>query len=541
MKKPSQPQSVTQGSGVEQVLLASGITASEVDRLLKPYGFVNSQLADSNFQAMAGDPHSRPLLAKILPLLLSAVAETADPDQALNEWDRYLQSGIHRSQLFDYLAQAPPMVHLLCMIFGNSPAMAQTLIRDPFLVYWLAEEQVLTRGGNPRVLEKNLRATLETVKTYESKLEALRRFKRREMLRIGIRDLLRFNTVPMTVAALSDLASLVIQVAYELVDSDLKAQYGMPMHKDGRGRPVETGFSVIGLGKLGGWELNYSSDVDLIYVFGSEDGETYSQARQTVRPNVEYFCGLARELTRVLTEATPEGFLFRVDLRLRPEGDVGAITRSLSDYEHYYKTRGRVWERMALLKANPLAGSSKVGSQFLRMVRPFVLGVMTDGSSDDIVREVRSINEKIQSKMAQQGELTRNVKLGVGGVREIEFVAQTLQLLHAKNNARFFERSTLKALTRFTESGHLRAQDADKLSEAYLFLRDVEHKLQIVHDMQTHSLPSDRQEIEKCAVRLGYPKKGDEKSAEALLDDHLRHTQHVRKIFEKMVPNIPPK
>lgn len=541
MKKPSQPQSVPQGSGVEQVLLASGITASEVDRLLKPYGFVNLQLADSNLQAMAGDPHSRPLLAKILPLLLSAVAETADPDQALNEWDRYLQSGIHRSQLFDYLAQAPPMVHLLCTIFGNSPAMAQTLIRDPFLVYWLAEEQVLTRGGNPRVLEQNLRATLETVKTYESKLEALRRFKRREMLRIGIRDLLRFNTVPMTVAALSDLASLVIQVAYELVDSALKTQYGVPMHKNGRGRPVETGFSAIGLGKLGGWELNYSSDVDLIYVFGSEDGETHPQARQTVRPNVEYFCGLARELTRVLTEATPEGFLFRVDLRLRPEGDVGAIARSLSDYEHYYKTRGRVWERMALLKANPLAGSSKVGSQFLRMVRPFVLGVMTDDSSDDIIREVRIINEKIQSKMAQQGELTRNVKLGIGGVREIEFVAQTLQLLHAKNNARFFERSTLKALTRFTESGHLRAQDADKLSEAYLFLRDVEHKLQIVHDMQTHSLPSDRQEIEKCAVRLGYSKKAGDESAGALLEDHLRHTQHVRKIFEKMVPNIPPK
>ena len=255
------------------LLLATGLSPSDVDRLLAPYCLEDTRRADANLQAMAGEPRSRQLLAAILGELLAAVARTADPDQALNHWEQFLRDG-NRAYLFDYLRQVPRILHVLCTIFGNSPSLAQTLVRDPMLVYWLAEEQVLTRRPSRAALERALGAMLQNVGAVDLKLDALRRFRRREMLRIGVRDLLRLADVPQTTAALSDLACVLIQGAYGIVEADLRRQYGVPTHRDRRGRRVETGFAVIGMGKLGGGELNFSSDVDLIYVYATDEGET---------------------------------------------------------------------------------------------------------------------------------------------------------------------------------------------------------------------------------------------------------------------------
>src|SRR6185295_16678549 len=177
------------------LLLARGLPTSEVTRLLAPYGFQDMTRADGNLQAMAGEPGSRRLLAVLLSGLLDSVAQTADPDQALDQWERFLQNGINRSHLFAYLSQAPRILDLLSRIFGNSSALAQTLVRDPMLVYWLAEQQVLAKRPSRRESERALRAMLGNVVTGELKLEALRRFRRREMLRIGVRDLLKLTDV----------------------------------------------------------------------------------------------------------------------------------------------------------------------------------------------------------------------------------------------------------------------------------------------------------------------------------------------------------
>ncbi|MGH7412481.1 MAG: bifunctional [glutamate--ammonia ligase]-adenylyl-L-tyrosine phosphorylase/[glutamate--ammonia-ligase] adenylyltransferase, partial [Candidatus Methylomirabilis sp.] len=332
------------------LLLAISLPPAMVAELLAPYGFADPKRADENIQLLAGEPRSRERLARMLSELLSAVAETADPDQALNHWERFLQAGVNRSQLFDYLAGSPRMLALLCRMFGNSDSMAQTLIRDPLLVYWLAEEQVLTRGPSRLALERALRAILENVTAVELKLEALRRFRRREMLRIGVRDLLRLADVRETTAALSDLACVLIQAAYKIVETDLQGRYGIPMYRDDRGRLVESGFAVVAMGKLGGGELNFSSDVDLMYVSASDEGETHPSHPPSI-PNEEYFEYVARALTRALTDITQEGYVFRVDLRLRAEGAVGQLARSLEGYDHYYRTRGQGWERLALLKA----------------------------------------------------------------------------------------------------------------------------------------------------------------------------------------------
>src|ERR1700704_6683944 len=327
------------------VLLASGLEPAQVDAILQPYGFHRLREADANLQSMAGDPHQRRQLAEILPALLEAIGRTADPDQALNHWERWLASGVSRSAVLEYLRSAPRMLDLVCAIFGNSDSLAFTLVRDPLLLYWLAQQHVLstapTRAGMGSTIWQRMDGGTDT----EPRLDVLRRFRRREMLRIGVRDLVRLADVVETTASLSDLASVVIDAAYRIVDSDLRAQYGIPMHRNRQGRGVETGFTVIGMGKLGGHELNYSSDVDVLYICESHEGETKPAAPRGVKAkgsaqrglsNEEYFEILARELTKALTEQTHEGYLYRVDLRLRAEGLVGQLTRSLDEYDKYY-------------------------------------------------------------------------------------------------------------------------------------------------------------------------------------------------------------
>lgn len=490
---------------------------------------------------MAGEPHERRQLADVLPILLDAIARTADPDQALNHWERLLSS-VTRSSFLEYLRSSPRMLDLLCTIFGNSDSLAFTIIRDPMLVYWLAEQEVLAKPPTRVGIELALYKQLARLTVKELKLEVLRRFRRREMLRIGVRDLLRLGDVPETTACLSDLASLLIHAAYQIVDEDLRRQYGVPMHKNRQGKWVETGFAVMGMGKLGGHELNYSSDVDLIYVYASHEGETRaSRGRSADKPvaagisNEEYFEILSRELTKALVEQSKEGYIFRVDLRLRAEGTVGQLARSLDDYQKYYATRGAVWERLALLKAWPVAGSIDVGQAFLKMVKPFIFGSAKQkpdlAGALAVVQDVRSVKEMIDAKMADRGHERRNVKLGTGGIREIEFLVQTVQVLAGRQVPALLDRSTLGSLKRFAVWKVMSARERDDLTAAYLFLRDVEHKLQMVHELQTHALPDEADELEQCAIRAGYEGRDRAAAVKKFLADHATHTNVVRTLF----------
>ena len=526
------------------VLLASGLEPAQVEAILKCYGLQRIKDADANLQSMAGDPQQRRQLADILPALLEAIGRTADPDRALNHWERWLASGVSRSAVLEYLGSAPRMVDLVCTIFGNSNALAFTLVRDPLLLYWLAQQNVLSTAPTRAGMERTIRQSLEGVTATEPMLDVLRRFRRREMLRIGVRDLLRLADVEETTASLSDLASVLIDAAYRIVDADLRAQYGIPMHRNRQGRLVETGFTVIGMGKLGGHELNYSSDVDVLYVCESHEGETRSAASGRAKAkgpvqgglsNEEYFEIFARELTKVLTEQTHEGYLYRVDLRLRAEGSVGQLTRSLDEYAKYYRTRGQVWERLALLKAWPIAGSREVGRSFIKMVRPFVLAPSSKRPDVEqglaIVEEVRSVKERIDAKMAERGHEQRNVKLGGGGIREIEFFVQTIQVLAGRRLPGILDRGTVGSLARLHHAGILSAKQQSGLTRAYQFLRDVEHKLQMVHDLQTHALPDRQDKLERCAIRMGYTGASRSAALKQFQADHAAHRTVVHDIF----------
>ena len=529
------------------VLLAPGLDPARLETILQSYGLHRIQDADANLQSMAGDPHQRRQLADILPALLEAIERTADPDQALNHWERWLASGVSRSAVLEYLRSAPRMLDLVCTIFGNSDSLAFTLVRDPLLLYWLAQQNVLSTAPTRAGMERTIRHSLESVTATELKLDALRRFRRREMLRIGVRDLLRLADVVETTSSLSDLASVVIDAAYRIVDTDLRGRHGIPMHQNHQGRWVETGFTVIAMGKLGGHELNYSSDVDVLYVCESHEGETRpalsrrSKAKSPAQrglSNEEYFEILARELTKALTAQTHEGYVYRVDLRLRAEGSVGQLTRSLDDYAKYYRTRGQVWERLALLKAWPIAGSQEVGRSFLNLVQPFVLATSSKDPDVkeglDVVAEIRSVKEKIDAKMAERGHEQRNVKLGVGGIREIEFLIQTIQVLSGRRLSGILGRGTLDSLVRLQKAGILSKKQQTDLTHAYKFLRDVEHKLQMVHDLQTHALPDQQKELEHCAIRMGYDRADRPIAVKQFQADLAAHTTLVHDIFREV-------
>jgi len=508
---------------------------SEVVRLLKPYGLKDWEKADANLQRMAGDPRSRQLLASILQDLLASVAETADPDQALIEWDRYLEVGGNRAQLFSYFAQAPHILHLVCVLFGNSPAMAQYFIRDPLLVYWVHNEQVLNSRPTGNWLKAELKRAIEILTTRDRKLDAVRRFFRREMLRIGARDQIRVATVTESYEALSNLADVVIQGVYEIIFQYLQERHGVPMEPCSRRKAREAHFIVVAMGKLGGCELNYSSDVDLIYFCSSTDGYTAAGDRQTILSNDVFFHRLAQELTMALTTATTESFLYRVDLRLRPEGAAGPIVLSLPDALRYYKNRGRDWERLAFLKARPIAGDLELGKRFLRKLRPFIMGDCQH-NSQVIVQTVRSLREQIQTKVARRGEGPRNVKLSPGGIRDIEWITQGLQLLHCHDYPRILGRNTMKALQRLEALHLLSAAQGQQLRQAYVFLRDVEHKLQMVHELQTHLLPSATQDVYHCAVRMGYPRESLQSTVDRFLTDYRRHTGFVQQLMRTLFP-----
>ena len=516
---------------VRDLLLAPHLAPGQAESLLRPYGFRDPGAADRNLQAIASDPAARRLLAGILEEVLRCFSDSPDPDGALNHLERFVKTGGGALALLSHLEAHPRSIEILAQAFGSSSFMAEILIRHPAWLYWLSEPGVLDGPRTRDDIEQDLDPALDSLQLEPRRLDLLRITKRREILHIGVRDLLRRSSVTETTGALSGLAGVLVQKAYESAEDALRREQGLPPFGEARfGRASASGFTVLGMGKLGGGELNFSSDIDLIYVYGSDRGR---MARATSSPSRSDFNkALAVRVTAALANLTDEGYVYRVDLRLRPEGRVGPAAQSLGGCQEYYKTRGATWERLALLKAWPIAGDETVGRAFLRRVRPFVYGRPFQGGE---MGEVRRIKREIDRKIAARDESHRNVKLGIGGIREIEFVAQILQLRHGQRDPRLHVRNTLAALTVLEEARLLPEADHETLKRAYVFLRDVENKLQMVADAQTHSLPRSEEELRLCARRLGYRDDRGVDSASALRRDHQAHTEAVHPIFEAVL------
>jgi len=460
--------------------------------LLKRLGFADPRGALANFHALTPDPLDAELLEPLLSRLLTEMSAAPDPDMALNNLERLAAQG-ERAALFRLLGSHPGAVQLVARLGGTSQFLADTLRRRPTLLPWLLEPGTM-RQWLADELEAELEQSARIFERPEARWNALRRFKYRQLLRIGCRDILGDADLTVTTEELSRMADVCLSAVWRWAEEDLRHRYGVPRGEDG----APAGLAVIGMGKLGGDELNYSSDIDLVFVYG-DDGETSGGSEGRI-PNGDYFARGARAVVEALESVTDEGYAFRVDLRLRPEGRMGGVILSLEGYRAYLAERAELWERQALIKARFCAGDASVASRFFDIVRPFVF---RPGVEPDIVAGIRAMKAQIDASLRAKGVERRHVKLGVGGIREVEFLVQALQLLYSGDDPWLRERNSLRAIFRLTERGYLPQSLGRFLGEALRFLRAVEHRLQIVDEFQIHTLPTEPAALARLARRLG--------------------------------------
>ncbi len=450
-----------------------------------------------------------PVLAAALPGLLE---ESPDPDSALILFDRLVSASpdvVLLLNRYNFLA------HYAIVVFGHSRYLGETLQQNTDLLPAFLREKNLDRSfGREEFHETLARFRLRSFETDISLL--LARFKRREYVRIMLRDVLKLAPLAETTAEISALADVLIEDALREADSRLQRRFGLPQHLDATGRLVDTPFAIFSLGKLGGNELNYSSDVDLMYLFA--DGQ---EAPGAGISNHEYFVRLAQEVTEILSRVTAEGPVFRIDLRLRPQGHEGELAITLSHALHYYGNMAHDWERQALIKMRHSAGDIALARQFVRGVQPYIytsdsadrndtaFGFLQNDASKPArppgqlnfaaIKTALEAGERMHSRRRHsslEGGDGIDVKIDRGGIRDIEFLVQCLQRVYGGAEPWLRSRGTLFALQKLHDKRHISSREFHQLTGTYEFLRHLEHRLQLRDGQQTHRLPTSAPALE---------------------------------------------
>jgi len=413
-----------------------------------------------------------------------------------------------------------------------SPLLATTLQQNPEYISWLKRERTDVRVRTCEQLRESLARFALTNSTLNPQV-LFARFRRRELLRIYLHDVRRAHTLVETTEELSNLADAILDYALSLARQDLDNRYGPPQHEEG-GRTATAEFCIIALGKLGSWELNYASDIDLLFIY-SDDGTTAGSKRDKLSDklsNREYFIKLSETVSKLVGHPAGEGAAYRVDLRLRPYGRDGALACSLEEALRYYGKSAQAWERQALIRSRAAAGSNSLFSSFAVAVQPHIY--RSDISVADALASVRLAKQKID-RSVERKNAGFNVKLQRGGIREIEFIAQALQLAHGARDEWLRVTHTLISLGRLADRSLISEQERSDLSDAYTFLRTLEHRLQMEHGLQTHTLPNSEPQRFLVAKRMGFA------SATALADFENAlglHIAHVRKAYDRVFADV---
>jgi glutamate-ammonia-ligase adenylyltransferase len=456
------------------------------------------------------------------------LASAADPDAAIH----YLVSLKQRQpDAFSRLVLRPSVLKYLLTVASFSRFLSEEILQNP---KWLEEVAGMSRVLTASEYKKRLGKFLRDRPGPTPLALSLALFRRQQILRILLRDVLGFGSLSETTEELSNLADAILHVSYKRIRADLVARHGTPRYVRQEGEVRECGMSVIALGKLGGRELNYSSDIDLMFVYaanGQTDGEHPIS-------NKEFHKKVANRYTELLSTYTAEGLCYRVDLRLRPDGSLGEVCISLDGAKTYYQTRARDWELQMLIKARLAAGDPEAGRELLATVEPLIYSSTLDFSA---VEEVSATRERIGEKLNKRrlGKSAFDVKLAPGGIRDIEFLVQCLQRLHGGRVPWLRHGGTMLALSRLSQKDLLSAAEFGRLIAAYRFLRNLEHRLQFAEDRQTHTLPSSPRELDLLArkmpaTRLGGASPG-ENQGEKLLQELNAHLEAVQEIYERVI------
>jgi glutamate-ammonia-ligase adenylyltransferase len=484
-----------------------------------------------------------------------ALAACADPERAPRLATDLLTALDNRDKpRFAAIWQERPhdVVRVLAALCGAAPFLVPFLARLPELGFRLLDDDF----SAPRSLEDYRRRLNEFLRQHPDTDEgdSLRRFKYVELARITVRelsaDLVPPEQASETLGEISHLADALLARAMATAAHRLEASHGPPVWRGAIGEKVALAFCALGLGKLGAEELNYSSDVDLVYVFESP-AEAHDEAALSDGPGglspVEYFTRLAQSFGRLTSDATKEGFLYRVDLDLRPEGTLGPLVVSSAHLANYYDVWAATWEKAAFTKARPVAGDERFGWQTIRAIDPMIYRRAMDFTAVAAIREMKDKIEQAKERSAD----TFNVKIGSGGIRDVEFVAQALQLLHGGRIPQLRQRSTEGSLVAQAQVGVLPDRDRDGLLSAYRFLRRTEHRLQMEAERQTHRLPSDPLALRRIARAMGFTNETAVEDFDRALDSHRRRireifvalfsdngTERILSLFQRNVPTL---
>ena len=451
-----------------------------------------------------------PIATRAISAQLSALP---NPDDAVHFLNRLISENPAAAH---EIAGDPAALRFALTTFSYSRFLSEAVIRRPRMILDLATTGDIHHGYLAEDYENLLvRALPPDAVPQAAELAA---FRRTQLLRIMLRDVLRIADLPETIEDLSNLADAILNVTWGAIRRDISRERGAK----------EAELSVIALGKLGGRELNYSSDVDLIFVYAGE--ETASpEFPITTR---EYFKIAANRMTELLSAYTPEGVCYRVDLRLRPDGRYGEVCQPLEGAKRYYASRGRDWELQMLIKARVAAGDSRPGAELLDFVEPLIYRTSTDFRAIEAVSEARA---RIHEKQRRGGQTGIDVKLASGGIRDIEFLVQCLQRLHGAASTWVRHGGTLLALSRLRDKELLSASEYSRLASAYQFLRHLEHRLQFDEDRQTHILPRDNSQLDLLARKMppGFP--GFAGAAATLMREIDRHFTNVRELYARVI------
>jgi len=417
------------------------------------------------------------------------------------------------------LAQHPPIFESLPKVWACSPFVAKHCVQSPALI---RQADLL---NVPSHYLQSLTQELQNLKEEAELMRVLRLFRRREMIRIAWRDLAGWASLEESLKSLSDLADAMIEAPLTWLYQRLITQFGTPVDVNG----IAQQLIVLGLGKLGGQELNFSSDIDLIFAY-PESGETKGARRS--RSNQEFFTRLGQQLIQVLNNLTAEGFVFRVDMRLRPFGDSGPLVMNFAGMEEYYEAQARDWERYALVKARAVAGDKAAGESLLENLRPFVYRRYLDFNAFEALRKMKNM---IDQETSRKG-LNNNIKLGPGGIREVEFTCQVFQLIRGGQQPALQQRRLLTTLLELEKNQILPTKVIIRLQKAYQFLRLSENHLQAIEDRQTQTLPDDEINQARLAYSMGFD------DWNRFIAQLIHHQQKVHREFERVIaPKAAPK
>ncbi|HTV64540.1 MAG TPA: hypothetical protein VMD98_02990 [Bryocella sp.] len=486
--------------------------------------------------------HIRELVpAGVFAAFSALLPGSANPESTVNQFERLAESSSTTPagataapgspELLALLDKHLSLVHYAVVVFGYSAWLGETLIHNPDLFYNLLRDRNLDRTFSREEFQESFARMRSLLFAGADTAALLARFKRREYVRIMLRDVLGIATLAETTAEISALADVLIEEALREAQTQLQHRFGSPQSIDPQGRVVDARFAVLSLGKLGGNELNYSSDIDLLYLY--DGGEEPAGAEIS---NREYFIRLAQQTTELLARHTREGPVFRLDLRLRPQGGEGLPAVSLAHAIDYYSHVAQDWELQAMIKARHSAGDVGLAREFVRAIQPYVYRPELNFVAIKTALETR---EKIgthrrRSLLSEVPQTGIDVKLDRGGIRDIEFLVQCLQRVYGGSESWLRSRGTLFALQKLHDKEHIGGKDFHNLTNAYEFLRNLEHRLQLRHGQQTHRLPQSRAELETLARSLTR-----EGTAPPTPEEFVAHVQRrmaaVAEIYQRVV------